>query len=419
MATPAVLNRRNSRRTRRDAAAVLVTACCGVFVSFASIVVYTFGIFLKPVIASFGWSRTEMSLAFTLAALTVALCSPGLGSLLDRWPARKVILPCTLIYAVSFASLALLTSHLYHLYAVFVILGVVGNGTTQLGYARVVSAWFDRNRGQALAAVMAGSGLGSMVFPPMAQALISAYGWRVAYATLGAVILAVSLPLAGLFLHEPADMKDDFEVAKASSAGSSVRSGRFLGIAAALLLFSFATNGLNTHWAALLTDRGLTAAKAALVLSFAGGAALLGKLGTGPLLDRFRAGHVASVLLGLSAAGFILVLRSHGFALAVASALLVGVGMGAESDAVPYLLTRYFGLERFGVLYGYTWLVYAIAGATGPAVMGAAYDRAGSYYPVLLVSLLLVAIASAIFAFLPPYDASLRELTPEIDFPEG
>lgn len=416
MAIHAVLNQTQTLPARSNGPAVLTTACCGVFVSFASIVVYTFGIFLKPVAGSFGWSRTEMSLAFTLAALTVAICSPVLGSLLDRLPARKVILPCTIIYALAFASLALLTAHLWHLYAVFVTLGIVGNGTTQLGYARVVSVWFDRNRGQALAAVMAGSGLGSMVFPPIAQALISAYGWRVAYAVLGAVILAVAIPLATLFLYEPADRECPEEIKV--SAGSSVRSGRFLSIAAALLLFSFATNGLNTHWAALLTDRGLTAAKAALVLSFAGGAALLGKLGTGPLLDRFRAGRVASALFGLCALGFVLVLRGHGFALAVLSALLVGIGMGAESDAVPYLLTRYFGLERFGVLYGYTWFVYAIAGATGPVAMGAVYDRSGSYYPVLLLSLLLVVVASVIFALLPAYGRSLRELTPEVDFAE-
>lgn len=411
MVTPAVLNPSLSLRARK--LAILATACCAVFVSFASIVVYTFGIFLKPVSTSFGWSRTEISLAFTLAALTVAVCSPVLGTLLDRLPARKVILPCTVVYALAYASLALLTPHLWHLYAVFVLLGVVGNGTTQLGYARVVSAWFDRERGQALAAVMAGTGLGSMVFPPIAQALISTFGWRFAYAALGALILIVAVPFAALFLYEPLGIKEDVH-SPPESARRGALSGRFVAICLALLLFSFATNGLNTHWAALLTDRGLTASRAALVLSFAGGAALLGKLGTGPLLDRYRAGRVASVLLGLTAVGFMVVVRAHTFGLAIASALLVGIGMGAESDVIPYLLTRYFGLERFGVLYGYTWFVYAIAGASGPVVMGAVYDHGGSYYPVLAVSLVLVILASVIFALLPGYRVRSRELTPAV-----
>lgn len=414
MVTRAVLSRHPSRQRRSTRAAVLVTACCCVFVSFASIVVYTFGIFLKPIAGTFHWSRTQVSLAFTLAALTVAVCSPALGHLLDRFPARRVILPCTVIYAAALGSLALLTPHLWHLYAVFVVLGIVGNGTTQLGYARVVSAWFDENRGQALAAVMAGSGAGSMVFPPLAQTVISAYGWRTAYVVLGALVLLIAIPLATLFLYEPEgtampDSKD------AGSAGRSVWSAPFLGIATALLLFSFATNGLNTHWAALLTDRGTRPSQAAFVLSVAGGAALVGKLGTGYLLDRFRASRVTAILLAGTALGFMFVLQGRGILLAIISAVLIGAGMGAESDSVPYLLTRYFGLERFGALYGYTWLVYAVAGATGPLVMGAVFDRTGSYYPVLLLSLGLVVFASMIFALLPNYTRALGQLSPEID----
>src|SRR5579875_2177885 len=212
MVTHAVLSPRPMLRGA-ERARVLITACCGVFFSFASIVVYTFGVFLKPLAGTFHWSRTQVSLAFTLAALTVAVCSPFIGRLLDRFPARRVVLPCTIVYAAVFGSLAFLTSHLWHLYAVFIVLGIVGNGTTQLGYARVVSAWFDEKRGRALAAVMAGSGFGSMVFPPVAQFIISHYGWRTAYAVLGALILLVGIPLAALFLYEP-------ETAASSGSGT-------------------------------------------------------------------------------------------------------------------------------------------------------------------------------------------------------
>jgi MFS family permease len=375
-----------------------------VFVSFASIVVYTFGVFLKPLATTFHWSRAQVSGAFTLAALTVALCSPFIGHLLDRYPARRIVLPCTLIYASAFASLGLLTGNVWHLYAVFVVLGAVGNGTTQLAYARVVSAWFDRRRGQALAAVMAGSGLGSMVFPPAAQALITHFGWRAAYAALGATIVLVAVPLALLYLREPEEMTPrPRSSGSRQSAGRSLWSVPFLGIATALLLFSFATNGLNTHWSALLTDGGATPTQAALVLSVAGAAALLGKLGTGFLLDRFRAGRVATIVLGFCALGFVFVLRPYHAPVALASALLVGVGMGAESDVVPYLLTRYFGLEHFGALYGYTWCVYAVAGATGPVVMGSVFDHTGSYRAVLLVSLGMVITAALCFGLLPRY----------------
>src|ERR1039458_4110861 len=80
------------------------------------------------------------------------------------------------VFGVTFASLGFLTPRLMHLYAIFVVLGAVGNGTTQMGYSRAVSTWFDKRRGLALALVMAGVGTGAMGFPPIAPALIAGYG---------------------------------------------------------------------------------------------------------------------------------------------------------------------------------------------------------------------------------------------------
>ncbi len=400
------------QRLFRGGAPVLATAVAGVFVSFASIVVYTFGVFLKPLAATFHWSRGQVSFAFTLAALTVAVCSPILGRLLDRLPARRVVLPCTIVYGLAFGSLALLTPHLWHLYAVFVLLGIVGNGTTQLGYARVVSGWFDKQRGRALAAVMAGSGLGSIVFPAVAEWITSSYGWRVAYAVLAGIILVIAVPLVTLFLYEaPSSTESAAGPQTASEHGQARWLPLFLAIAAALLLFSFATNALTAHWAALLSDAGATAGQIALVLSVSGLATLVSKLSTGYLLDRFRAGRIAALLFVLGAAGFAIILLEYKWPLPLVSAVCVGVAMGAESDAVPYLLTRYFGLRRFSELYGYTWCVYAAAGATGPMAMGAVFDRTGSYRAVLLPSLGMVLMAAMILAVLPSYRAAGRPPT--------
>ena len=126
-------------------------------------------------------------------------------------------------------------------------------------------------------------------------------------------------------------------------------------------------------------------------------------MSTGYLLNRFRAGFVAATLVALCAAGFGLILAGYAQWLSVASAILVGAGMGAESDAVPYLLTRYFGLSRFGELYGYTWCVYAVGGASGPVAMGAVFDHTGSYRVMLIVALIMVLSAAAVFGALPEY----------------
>ena len=397
---------RNSTLTRRThPALVLVAAFCGSFVGFGSVVIFTFGIFLKPLTAEFGWSRSQVSLAFTLTALTVAFCSPFIGKLLDLFPARKIILPCVVIYGLCFASLSLLTAHYWQLLLVFVCLGVVGNGTTQLGYARVISAWFERNRGRALAIVMAGSGMGSIVFPPFAQWLIMNFGWRSAYLILGAIILAIGLPLTAAFVYEPDERKQPDKQMHVGSKGlsASVLSYTFLCLVSGLMLFSLATNGLTAHLVPFLTDRGHSAAQAANVMAAMGFASLASKLITGYLLDRFRASRTVAVLFAICVCGMLFIILGAATWSSYVGALLVGVGLGAESDAVPYLLARYFGLGRFSELYGYTWSAYAVAGALGPLVLGKFFDVTHSYRTVLLLFTAAVACAAVLFARLPVY----------------
>ena len=146
---------------------VVFASAVGVFVSFASLLVYTFGIFLKPLAEEFAWSREAVSAAFGIAAMMVALCSPPLGYLFDRFGPRRIILPCLTIFGCTFASLALLTPRLWHLYAIFVVLGMVANGTAQMAYSRAVSSWFQHRRGIALAVMMCGGAVGAMVLPPL------------------------------------------------------------------------------------------------------------------------------------------------------------------------------------------------------------------------------------------------------------
>src|SRR5436305_904337 len=114
-------------------------------------------------------------------------------------------------------------------------MGVTGIPTTQLGYARVVSAWFDQTRGRALAFVMAGSGMGFMVLPPVAQFFISTYGWRAAYGILGALTLVVPGPLIWLFLYEPVAQRTSCD--PAGKRSGSARSFAFWGITGALCEF--------------------------------------------------------------------------------------------------------------------------------------------------------------------------------------
>lgn len=391
---------------------VVLAACLGVMAGFGSLFVFTFGVFMKPLGAEFGWSREAISRGFGLAALMVAICSPLLGQGLDRYGARRIILPCMTVFGCGIASLALLRPSLSQFYAVCVLLGAVGNGAAHLAYSRAISTWFRERLGMALAWVMAGAGLGSMILPFVAQTLIGRAGWRAAYLGLGGLALLVGLPLTWRYVHERTREGHPLDVLPqiGMTWQQGLRTLPFGIIVAVLFVSSVSINGTITHLASLLTDRGISAGGAALSASLLGGSSLAGRLAVGWVLDRFFGGRVACTVYLLTAGGILLLARADTLLMGCAAAGLIGIGAGGEADLTPYLLTRYFGLHAFSTLYGITWTFYAVAGAVGPVMLGHAFDSTGSYSSSLTLLAVAMAIAGALMLLLPGYTSLQQEV---------
>jgi MFS family permease len=387
---------------------VVLAACLGVMAGFGSLFVYTFAVFVKPLSAQFGWNRESISLGFGLAAITLGVVSPLLGRWIDRIGPRRIILPCMTVYCVAILSLAFLRSQLWQFYVTCIVLGLVGNGAAHLAYSRSISTWFQKRLGTALAFVMVGAGLGAMILPVVAQAIISRSGWRAAYLSLGSLALLLGLPLSSRYIVERGVVRQE-SVPIAHSGKTwqqGLRSYAFWIIVAILFVSSISMNGAITHLSALLTDRGITARDAALCASILGGSSLLGRVGVGWLLDRFFGARVALVVNLVTAAGIFLLARASSFPAGCFAAALIGVGAGGEAAITPYLLTRYFGLRAFSTLYGLTWTFYAAAGAIGPVILGRAFDLTGSYTTLLVVLAVALALAAAMNLFLPKYSNS-------------
>jgi len=403
---PAAASAANEHSIRYEGWRVAASSSICVLVSFASLLVYTFAIFLKPLAAEFGWSREAVSAAFGIAALAMAACSPPLGWLLDRYPARRIILPCLTIFGCAFASLSLMTRHLWQLYATFLILGMVGNGTAHLAYSRVLTTWFRERRGAAFSILLGGGAVGAMILPPIAEALIHAVGWRASFAILGAGVLVIGLPCGSRVRARSRSTPSAAKLAAGASVSEGLHSRIFWIIVVELFLISVSQNGAITHLSALLTDRGIAAGKAALAVTAMGGAILAGRLFTGWLLDRYFAPRVAACLFALSALGTFLLAGARSLPAGIGAAALVGFGMGGEGDITPYLLSRYFGLKSFSTLYGFSWTAYAIAGAVGPVIMGRAFDATGSYRALLLELAAVTLAAASLMLRLPRYKAT-------------
>jgi MFS family permease len=383
---------------------VALAAFAGVMVSFAAMVPYTFSLFLAPLQGAFGWKREAISNAFAITALTVAACSPTIGTLLDRLPPRRIILPSIVVFACGMASLSLLRGHIVQFYGTYLLLGIVGNGTAQLAYSRAVLTWFEQRRGLALAVVLSGSGTGSILLPIIAQHVITTHGWRASYQVLGAIAL-LGFPLTAMLVrNRPAVQLPTYALEAGRSVGAVLRSRIFWLIAIPVMFGAFSLNAAIAHLSALLTGRAVTPASAALALSMLGVSGIAGRLITGHLLDKLFAPMVSLAVLVVSGIGVVTIAYATTAGVAILGAFLMGAGAGSEADVVPYLIAKYFGRARFSTLYGLSWTAYAIGGAAGPVFLGRAFDKAGTYVPgtVLLFALPLFA-AAFLQLFLPKY----------------
>ena len=329
---------------------VVLVSGIGLMLHYGPIISGTFGVFLKELSQEFGWSRAQISLGYSLSTLVLSAAQPIIGRLLDRFGARRVIVPCLLMFGLGVLSFSFLLPKLWHFYTIYVFIGVAGSGTTPVPFSKVISHWFDRRRGIALALIATGSSLGAFVLPPFAQALIDAVGWRQAYFLLGLLVIAVTVPVVGLFLRDTPqtvglspDGDRAFKGAASTPAvqeqGLSNReawhTGTFWLIVAAFFLMSVSFHGCLIHLVPMLTDRGVPAQEAALAISLLAVGSMTGRLGAGYLLDRFFGPHIAIALFSLATAGILLLWSGLGGGWAFLAATLLGLGMGAEGDIVP------------------------------------------------------------------------------------
>jgi MFS family permease len=378
--------------------------------------VYSFSVFLKPLMQEFHAGRAAVSLGFTLHLITGAALAPLLGWLLDRYGARRVILVGTSIFGMLLLANRAFSGSIWQLYLFYILLGVFLHGGGPIPYGTVVCRWFDRHRGLALGLMMLGIGLGAMLMPPIAQQLITRFGWRTAYAILGGSLLFVALPVVAALLKEsPQELgllpdglpqriaaTANGAVAQGLSAQEAWRGGTFWLMTCSFFLVSASAQGCVVHLAAMLGDRGITAQTAALGSSVVGAAVLIGRVGSGYLLDRIFGPRLAVIFFAGAALGIGLLLLGTQPA-AVAGAFLVGLGLGAEVDVIAFLTGRYFGLRAFGKVYSSAFAAFALAAALGPLIMGAGFDRTGSYRGPLVAFFAANLLAAFLMSRLGPY----------------
>lgn len=358
---------------------VMAGAGLCMFAGQAATVLFTFGVFAPEISADTGWPRSFVAGAIAPATIAAALLSPVAGRLADTYGARKVAMIGGPAYAAGLMLLGFGADRPAVFVALLALACALGFAATPVVYAKLATAWFVRRRGLALSLMFSCTSLGVAFWPPIAARLITALGWRNAYAAIGIAAGSLILVSAVLLLRDPprgAKPLDALEGPCAATADSSLRDAlrrlTFWRLVAVFVCLTAALTAVTVNLPLILRTQGMTALESASVLTVVGLAMFVGRLSAGIMLDRWspRLVTVGFMLLPLVAL-IVLVMTTDRAALYLAAALL-GLGLGSEMDAAAYLVSRAFGVRSFGEIYGAVTLAYGISSALGPAVAGIA-----------------------------------------------
>ncbi|MEO7387333.1 MAG: MFS transporter [Gammaproteobacteria bacterium] len=403
---------------------VAIACGLGLACGLASVITATFSIFLGPLRAEFGWTPSETFTGLLLVTAAVTVAAPFIGSLVDRFGAKRMILTGFLLEGAVIASFATQTESLPTFYARYIALAILGLGTTHVAFARVISVWFDRRRGLALGLALAGLGVGGIVWPLLSQWAITEYGWRTAYVVVALAVATVGILSIGLVVRESPEsmgLLPDGDLVRTTAGAPStptgqtgftlaetMRQGHFWLMLAAFMLIGVAVQSLILHLVPMLVMRDVAPMRAAQAQSLVAAALIVGRLVAGTLMDRFFAPRVAIAFLMGPIVGIVLLASGASGTAAFLAGMLAGLAAGAEVDVTAFLASRYFGLKYFSRTYAWFYSAYSAGAGLGPLITAQAVERYGGYTEILYVHAGLLILAALLLSRLKPFPTAFR-----------
>lgn len=389
------------------AAASAAGVAVGSIVFFGS----SFSLLAAALSAEFGWLTADTSYGAAIFLAGQALTLPLWGRLIDRYGTRAMAVLGLALFSVALVVLSR-TSSLMGFYLGFALLSVVSVPTNVVSYARVISLWFSRRRGMALGSVAAAQAAGGSLLPLAMQWFIATSGWSRGLLALAALEMLVCLVVVLPFVKDPpADWRereqtrDHEQQAVVAPAGirlaALLRSPLFWALASCFAIAGLTVYSITVHMVFILArTSGALPREAAQVLAAGGASLLVGRLACGFLLDKLRAPVVAigMCLLAALAAGLFAWGTTH--AVALCAAVLLGLHAGGESDLMPYMAGRYFGLQSVARVLGWFIAAFFTGAIAGTILLPRLAVWFGSVKTPLLALVVLQCLAAGILACL-------------------
>ncbi len=363
----------------------------------SSMFIYGFTAFVTPIAATFGWSYAQVSFASSLRGLETGTLDPLIGMAADRWPPKVLMLAgmCILALGVILISQA---TNLAMFYIGFLVAGLGSATSIHMVPTTVIARWFKRNIGKASGILATGVALGGL-FVPLLVKTIDAYSWQTTMVYMAVGLLMLGIPLSFLFRSRPEDYgllpdgkaQDDVEVSSTYDISLGVKEAlkmrAFWYIGIATMFQMTAMNAVTIHMMPYLTSVGMERSSAAVAVTIFAIASIASRIIYGISADIFTKKYVMALSLGLITAGLVILglIDGSSFVLVVLFAIVYGIGAAGAMPLRAPVIREYFGVKKFGTIFGLSAAFTMIGMIIGAPVAGWVYDTRGVYDPIWFI----------------------------------
>ena len=378
----------------------------------------SFGVFFESLLTDFGWTRTTISGALSLSWIMQGVLSIIMGRLTDRFGPRVVLTICGFLIGLGY----LLMSQIGAIWQLYLFYGVIigsGMGGSWVPMVSTAARWFVKRRNLMTGIVLTGVSMGTLIAPPVASRLISAYKWHTSYLIVGSIVLVAVVLVAQLLRRDPTRTKQrtyaESEGEKQEflletppfSLREAVHTRQFWLASGMFFCFGFSVYTIMAHIVLDATGLGMSSISAPNILATIGGLSLVGRIVLGSAADRF--GNRQVFIIGfilMAAALFWLVPNKEVWGLYLFAAVF-GFAFGGCATSESPLVAGLFGLSSHGLILGVMSLLgFTFGAAIGPFIAGYIFDMTSSYQLTFIVSGAVSIVGLILTVLLSPIEKS-------------